>query len=157
MTGICLDEVVTIDKAAPWLSPREVRVACLSKEGLRGIAAAQRSSWRGGSTFSREQQVGFSSQSCVPIAPPRVDSSKGPTKGNRVLFLLILGFVQSMKKWSEIAPNGARSFFSTNPCTTDLLGRTDLKLEKFYILDLLDLKFPDFQIPRSPNSQISRS
>ena len=57
-----------------------------------------------------------------------------------------------------MAPNGAgRIFVPTNPDLADILGRTDLDFENFYLLDLLDPIFLDFQVPRSPNSQISRS
>ena len=48
---------------------------------------------------------------------------------------------------------GQEDLFPTNPNIADILGRTDLNFEIF----LLDPKFLDFQVPRSPNPQISRS
>ena len=102
----------------------------------------------------------------VPIAPPRVDSSKGPnrvnrahwpTKGNRQI-LYIFACLRSMEKMAWDAPKwGQEDFFPTNPDLADVLGRTDMNFEKFYVFDLLDPKFLDFQVFRSPNSQISRS
>ena len=62
-----------------------------------------------------------------------------------------------MEKWPRMAPNGALEvFFPANPDLADILGRTDLKFETFYFFDFLDPTFLDFQVPRSPNSQISR-
>ena len=56
-----------------------------------------------------------------------------------------------------MAPNGARRIFvPANPDLADILGGMDLDFETFYCLDLLDPTFLDFQVPRSPNSQISR-
>ena len=37
------------------------------------------------------------------------------------------------------------------------MGRTDLNFENVYFFDLLDPKFLDFQVPRSPNFWISKS
>ena len=51
---------------------------------------------------------------------------------------------------------GREDFFPTNPHLADILGRTDLDFESFYFTDLLDPKFLDFQVPRSPKSKISR-
>ena len=46
-----------------------------------------------------------------------------------------------------MAPNGAEIFFLlTNPDIADILGRTDFDFKNFYALDLLDSKFPDFQV-----------
>ena len=43
---------------------------------------------------------------------------------------------------------GQEDFVLTNPDLADILGRTDLYFEKLYfILDLLDSKFLDFQVP----------
>ena len=47
-----------------------------------------------------------------------------------------------------MAPNGARRIFPTNPDLADILGRTDLDFENFYVWGILgDLKSPDFQVP----------
>ena len=48
---------------------------------------------------------------------------------------------------------GPSTIFSTNPDLAVILGRTDLNFESF---DFLNPTFLDFQVPRSPNSQISR-
>ena len=57
-----------------------------------------------------------------------------------------------------MAPNGARRIFvPTNPDLADILGRTDLDFEHFYVFDFVDPKFLDFQVPRSPNFWISMS
>ena len=55
-------------------------------------------------------------------------------------------------RWPQIGPGG---FFPTNPDLADISGRKDLDFENldFYFLDPT---FLDFQVPRSPNSQISR-
>ena len=55
--------------------------------------------------------------------------------------------------WPQVGPGG---FFPTNPDLANILGRTDLDFENFYFFHVLDPKFLDFQVPRSPNSQISR-
>ena len=47
-------------------------------------------------------------------------------------------------------------FFPTNPDLADILGRTDLDFDNCYFSAFLDAKFLAFQVPRSPNSQISR-
>ena len=61
------------------------------------------------------------------------------------------------KKWPQMAPNRARMIFvPTNPDLADILGRMDLNFENYYSLNFLDPKILDFQVPRSPNSQISR-
>ena len=48
---------------------------------------------------------------------------------------------------------GREDLFPANPDLANILGRTDLDFESFYFLDPT---FLDFQVPRSPNSQISR-
>ena len=45
-------------------------------------------------------------------------------------------------------------FFLANPDLADILGRTDFDFENFYFLDVLDPKFPNFQVP---DFQISRN
>ena len=52
---------------------------------------------------------------------------------------------------------GQEDLFPTNPDLADILGRTDLNFENFYVFDFFDFKFLDFQVSRFPNSQISRS
>ena len=51
---------------------------------------------------------------------------------------------------------GQEDVFPTNPDLADIFGRTDLNFENFYFFDVLDPKFLHFQVPRSPNSQISK-
>ena len=55
---------------------------------------------------------------------------------------------------------GPRGFFPTNPDLADILGRMDLDFEIFYVLDFFSKfsnpTFLEFQVPKSPNSQISR-
>ena len=51
---------------------------------------------------------------------------------------------------------GREDFFPTNPDLANILGRTELDVENFHFIDLLDPKFLDFQVHRSPNSQIFR-
>ena len=51
---------------------------------------------------------------------------------------------------SEMAPNGARRIFPTNPALAIILGRTDFVSEIFF-------DFVGSQIPRFPGPQISRS
>ena len=52
---------------------------------------------------------------------------------------------------------GPGGFFPTNPDLADILSRTDLDFEIFYVFDLLDPTFLDSQVLRSPNFWISRS
>ena len=62
-----------------------------------------------------------------------------------------------MEKLPQMAPNGTLDVFvPTNPDLADILGRTDLNFDNFYFFVFLDPKLLDFQVPRSPNSQISR-
>ena len=51
-----------------------------------------------------------------------------------------------MENLPEMVPNGARSFFPTNPDLADILGRTDLDFDIFYFLDFCLI--PNFQISR---------
>ena len=56
-----------------------------------------------------------------------------------------------MEKLPQMAPNGAgRIFFPTNPDLADILGRTDLDLEKFLFFIFW---IPNFWISRSPDFQ----
>ena len=98
----------------------------------------------------------------IPIAPPRVDSSKGPhrmnrahwpTKGNWQLLYIFCIFPVHGKngfRWPQMGPGG---FFPTNPDLANILGRTDLNFEKFHFFGHT---FLDFQVSKFPNSQISR-
>ena len=54
-------------------------------------------------------------------------------------------------KGSQMGPGG---FFRTNPDPADILGDMDFDFENFYLLDVLDPKFPDVQVP---DLQISRN
>ena len=91
----------------------------------------------------------------IPISPPRVDSSKGPPREtDKILTLFgIFGPWKNGLRWPQMGPG--ELFFPTNPDLVDLLGRTDLNFDIFYVLDCLDPKHLDFQVPRSPNSQSS--
>ena len=61
-----------------------------------------------------------------------------------------------MEKMAWDGPKGApRGLFLANPDLADILGRMDLDFEISYFFDS-DPNFLDFQVPRSPNSQISR-
>ena len=60
---------------------------------------------------------------------------------------------QNSPEWPQI---GLVGFFPTNPDLADMLGRMDLNSDNFYVFDFVDTNFLDFQVPRSPNSQISR-
>ena len=51
---------------------------------------------------------------------------------------------------------GQEDVFPSNPEVADILGRADLDFENFYLFVFLDPKFLDFQVPRSPNSQIPK-
>ena len=52
-----------------------------------------------------------------------------------------------------MAPNDAgKVFFPANPNLADILGRTDLDFETFYLFDFLDPEFLDFQVPSFPKS-----
>ena len=62
-----------------------------------------------------------------------------------------------MEKMASDGPKwGQEDFFPTNPDLADIFGGTDFDFESFYFFDLLGPKFLDVQVPRSPNSQISR-
>ena len=63
-----------------------------------------------------------------------------------------------MEKWPGVAPNRARRIFvPTNPDLADILGRTDLICETFYVFDVLDPNILNSQVPKSQNFWISRS
>ena len=65
------------------------------------------------------------------------------------MFCAFFVFFRSMEKFAWDGPKwGQEDFFPTNPDLADILGRTDLSFEKFY---LLDPKFLDFQVPRVPD------
>ena len=138
-----------------------------------------RKSWR--AIFHGEPFCSNPKKFCIPISPPRIDSSKGPHRVNRAhwptkenrqnfnMFLIFPVYGKNGLRWPQIRSRGV---FSTNPDLADVLDRTDLNFENFYFFDFLDPKFldlqtpispnfwisrsPDLQIPRSPNSQISR-
>ena len=58
-----------------------------------------------------------------------------------------------MEKMAWDGPKWAlRCIFPANPDLADVLGRTDLDVETFYLFDFLDSKFLDFQVPRFPKS-----
>ena len=47
---------------------------------------------------------------------------------------------------------GQDDFFLTNPDLANILDRKDLNFEIFHFFVVLDPKFLDFQVPKSPNS-----
>ena len=58
-----------------------------------------------------------------------------------------------MEKIASDSPKwGQEDFFPTNPDLADILGRTDLNFEMFYVFYFLDPKFLDF--PGAPISTI---
>ena len=52
---------------------------------------------------------------------------------------------------------GQEDFFPTYPDLVDILGRTDLDFEIFYVFDFLDPKYLDFHVPRFPKSGPGRA
>ena len=60
-----------------------------------------------------------------------MNRAHGPTKQNTRNFYMFSIFPVHAKKMPEMAPNGARSFFPTNPDLANILGRTDLDFENF--------------------------
>ena len=50
-------------------------------------------------------------------------------------------------KCPQMAQMGPGGFFLINPDLRDIWGRPDFDFENFYFWDLLELKFPDFQVP----------
>ena len=87
-------------------------------------------------------------------------------QGRSTEFLYFFDFSGLWKnglRWAQMGPGG---FFPTNPDLADILGRTDLNSDNFYVLFFGPQvsgfpgpqisKFLDFQVPRSPNSQISK-
>ena len=100
------------------------------------------------------------SSSDIPIPPPRVDSSKGPPR-QICIFFAFFAFFRSMKKLPQMAPNGARRIFPTNPDLADILGRTDLNFTNFYFFifwtpNCWIFRSPDLQISGFPGPQISK-
>ena len=51
---------------------------------------------------------------------------------------------------------GREDLFPANSELADILGDMDLDFENFHLYIVLDSKFLDFQVPRSPNSKICR-
>ena len=76
----------------------------------------------------------------IPIAPPRVDSSKGPHRVNRVhwptkenmkILSILVIFPVHGKNASDGPKWGQEDLFPTNPDLADILGRTDLDFVNF--------------------------
>ena len=79
----------------------------------------------------------------LPIAPPRVDSSKGPPRK----IGKILAFFRPTQKIAWDGPKWGREvLFPTNPDLADILGRMDFDFENFHFLDPTFPAFQDFQI-----------
>ena len=55
------------------------------------------------------------------------------------------------RKW------GREVFFPANPDLADVLGDTNSDFENLDLLDFLDPRFLDFQIPEFPDSRVSSS
>ena len=82
------------------------------------------------------------------IAPPRVDSSKGPPRKIRIFF----DFSGPRKKWPGMAPNGAGNVFFRLIQTLPTFWAERILIFIFFIFGIfLDPKFPDFQVPRFPD------
>ena len=63
-----------------------------------------------------------------------------------------------MEKWPGMAPNGAgKVFFRLIQTLPTFWGDMDFDFEIFYLLDLLDSKFLDFQVLRFPKSGPGRA
>ena len=110
------------------------------------------------------------------MTPNRVNRAHWPTKENSKTNNIFLICSVHGKIASDGPKWGQEDLFPTNPDLADILGRTDLNFEIFFLIFWTpnfrisrspDLqisgfpgpqisKFPDLQIPRSPNSQISR-
>ena len=98
--------------------------------------------------------VSAADQGCK--CPNRVNRAHWPTKEhNKQMqnFCIFPAHAKNDLKWHQMGPGG---FFPTHPDLADILGRTDLDFEIFSFWDFPDPKFLDFQVPRSPNSLISR-
>ena len=65
----------------------------------------------------------------MPIAPPRVDSSKGPPREIGMSFTFF-GFVRPMDKIAPIV--AGKLYFPANPDLVDILGDIDLDFENLY-------------------------
>ena len=62
-----------------------------------------------------------------------------------------------MEKIDPDGPKWGRDvIFPANTNLADILGRTDLDFDNLHVFHFLDPKFLDFEVPRSPSSQISR-
>ena len=108
----------------------------------------------------------------LPIAPPRVDSSKGPnrvnrahwpTKENRQNFMHFLDFSGLWKKWPQMAPNRAGRIFFLLIQTLPTFRAERIWLLRIFILlicwtpHLWISRSPDLQISGLPGPQISKS
>ena len=72
----------------------------------------------------------------IPIAPPWVDSSKGPPRkiGKKIgIFWIFPAHAKNGLGWPQMGPGG---FFPTNPDLADILGRTDFDFENLYFFNL---------------------
>ena len=99
----------------------------------------------------------------MPIAPPRVDSSKDPHRVNRAhwptkenaqnfAFSIFPVHGKNGLGWPQIEPG---VFFPTNPDLADILGRMDLDFGICLFL-FLNCWIPNFWISRSPDLKIPR-
>ena len=110
----------------------------------------------------QQQGCSFVQPWSIPIAPPRVDSSKGPPRKNRQhfgIFCIFLVHGKNGLRWPQIGPGG---FFPTNPDLADILGRMDFDFEicffifwtlNFWISRSEKSGFPDFQKSGFPGPQ----
>ena len=57
----------------------------------------------------------------------------------------------------DVPKRGQDDFFPTNPDLADILGRTDLEVEKFHCFHFVGPKNLDFQVPRFPRFGLGRA
>ena len=87
------------------------------------------------------------SEYCIPIAPPRVDSSKGPPRKIGKI-LAFFGFFRPTQKIARDGPKWGREvLFPTNPDLADILGRTDFDFENFYFFDFFGSQLGPTVVP----------
>ena len=84
-------------------------------------------------------------------APNRLNS-----KNSRNALYFCFAFFWPMEKCLKLYEKGSGGSFPTNPDLANIWATRILILIIFMFGMFLDSKFPDFQVPRSSNSQISR-
>ena len=70
------------------------------------------------------------------------------------MFFLIFRIFRPIEKIASDGPKwGQEDLFPTNPDLVDILGRTDLDFANSDVLECLNPKFPDLQVPDFPISR----